>query len=97
VVSDMTEKKTAQILNQEQEMAHPGSSAGATPGKPAASTGITPEIMAVIEEAASAFVGREVRILSVKLASEPRVESNSWADQGRAVLQASHNLVQRGH
>lgn len=70
----------------------------ASSGKPSAVPGgITPEIMAVIEEAASAFMGRDVRILSVKLQSKADMKSSSWADQGRAVHQTSHNLVQRGH
>jgi hypothetical protein len=61
-----------------------------------ASTGITPEIIAVIEEAAYAFVGRRIRILSVKILSESAQDSSSWADKGRDIIHASHNLVQRG-
>jgi len=64
---------------------------------PAGGSGITPEVMAVIEEAAAAFLGRRVRILSVKLKAHAEVQSNSWAEQGRNVQQTSHNLVQRGH
>jgi hypothetical protein len=59
--------------------------------------GITAEIMAVIEEAAAAYLGRPVRILSVRLHAQPEDARNTWADQGRSVLQTSHNLVQRGH
>ena len=62
-----------------------------------ADTGITAEIMAVIEEAAAAYLGRKVRILSVKLHASTEPERSTWADEGRAVLQTSHNLVQRGH
>ena len=60
-------------------------------------TGITAEIMAVIEEAAAAFLGRPVRIVSVRLRALVEDERSTWADQGRNVLQTSHNLVQRGH
>ena len=62
-----------------------------------ASTGITPEIVAVIEEAATAFLGRKIRILSIRIRSESAQDSGSWADRGRDIIHASHNLVQRGH
>ncbi len=65
------------------------------------STGITPEIVAVIEAAATAFVGTSIRILSVRilseLESESEQDSGSWAGRGRDIVHASHNLVQRGH
>jgi hypothetical protein len=59
--------------------------------------GITAEIMAVIEEAAAAYLGHKVRILSVRMHAHPEDGHSSWADQGRNTLQGSHNLVQRGH
>jgi hypothetical protein len=59
--------------------------------------GITAEIMAVIEEAAAAYLGRPVRILSVRVHRDVESQPKTWADQGRNVLQTSHNLVQRGH
>ncbi len=59
--------------------------------------GITAEIMAVIEEAAAVYLGRKVRIVSVKLHAHGDGERSSWSDEGRAMLQTSHNLVQRGH
>ena len=62
-----------------------------------ASAGITPEIVAVIEAAATAFVGAKIRILSVRILSESAQDSGSWADRGRDIIHASHNLVQRGH
>ncbi len=59
-------------------------------------TGITPEIIAVIQTAATAFLGKRVRIVSVKLTSTSQENSNSWAGQGRDIIHTSHNLVQRG-
>ncbi len=59
--------------------------------------GITAEIMAVIEEAAAVYLGRKVRIVSVKLHSRNDDGRRTWTDEGRAELQTSHNLVQRGH
>ena len=58
--------------------------------------GVTPEILRVIEAAATSFLGRKVRVLSVKLASESEVHTSSWASQGRDMIHGSHNLVQRG-
>jgi hypothetical protein len=59
--------------------------------------GVTPAIVAVIEAAAEAFVGKRVRILSVRMIGEAAADDNAWASQGRDMIQASHNLVQRGH
>jgi hypothetical protein len=60
------------------------------------STGITPEIVAVIEAAATALVGSKIRILSVRILSGSTQDSSSWAGQGRNIIHMSHNLVQRG-
>ena len=59
--------------------------------------GITPEIVAVIEAAAAEFVGKAVRILSIRALGEADGDANAWASQGRDIIQTSHNLVQRGH
>jgi hypothetical protein len=61
------------------------------------SQGLTPEIVAVIEAAATQFIGKPVRILSIRLLEEPDADSNVWGSQGRDIIQSSHNLVQRGH
>jgi hypothetical protein len=57
---------------------------------------ISPEIMTVIEAAVTAFVGRRLRIVSVKAGLEHQAVSSSWAHQGRDMIHGSHNLVQRG-
>jgi hypothetical protein len=58
---------------------------------------LTPEILKVIQTAATMYLGKKVRIVSVK--ARPTVDANSsqWASQGRNIVQSSHNLVQRGH
>jgi len=61
------------------------------------SPGITSEIVAVIEAAAAAYLGRPVRILSIRMLGDADGDSNAWASQGRDIIQTSHNLVQRGH
>jgi hypothetical protein len=60
--------------------------------------GITGEVFAVIEAAATAFVGRKVHVLAIKMLSEnEEIDSGAWASQGRDMIQSSHNLIQRGH
>jgi len=53
---------------------------------------IPPEILTVIQTAAAVFVAK-------KLQSEEaeRTPGKSWSVRGREIVQASHNLVQRGH
>ena len=57
---------------------------------------VTAEIMAVIAAAATAFLGKKVRILSAKLLQSPQEFVNAWSQQGRMFVQASHNLRSRG-
>ena len=56
---------------------------------------ITPEIVTVIESAASTFVGKKVRVVSVRIA--PQRESSAWAGHRLTLIHGSHNLVQRRH
>jgi len=57
-------------------------------GKP-----LTAEILTVIQTAAAVFVAKKMQ--SEK--TQPDGNSSSWSNQGRDIVQASHNLVQRGH
>ena len=58
---------------------------------------VTPQIVAVIEEAVATFFGRKVRILAVRVGCEPLPASKgSWTGQGREIIHGSHNLIQRG-
>jgi hypothetical protein len=57
---------------------------------------ITPETLAKISETITALLGRKVRMLSVKVLPSPSAGANPWAQQGRVIVQASHNLGQRG-
>lgn len=54
---------------------------------------ITSEILAVIAAAVAQFVGAGARIRSTRVI--PITESNAWAQQGRVIIQASHNLGMR--
>jgi len=55
---------------------------------------ITPDILAVIAAAVAHFVGAGARIRSTRLLPTPGGIS-SWAQQGRVIIQASHNLGMR--
>jgi hypothetical protein len=57
---------------------------------------ITSETLATIAETITALLGRKVRIRSVKVLENPHAVDNPWAQQGRVVVQASHNFTQRG-
>ena len=57
---------------------------------PAESEEITPEILVVLTAAVAAFLGKKARIRRASLVS--RGSGNSWAQQGRVFVQASHNL-----
>jgi len=54
---------------------------------------ITPEILAIIAAAVAQFVGAGTRIRSTRMV--PMAEGNAWAQQGRVIIQASHNLAMR--
>ncbi|MFY9645770.1 MAG: hypothetical protein WAK29_11370 [Terriglobales bacterium] len=58
---------------------------------------VTPETLRAITETVSALLGKKVRVLSVKTLPTPEAAVSSWAQQGRVVVQASHNFAQRGH
>jgi hypothetical protein len=55
---------------------------------------ITPDILAVIAAAVAHFVGAGARIRSTRLLPAPGGIS-PWAQQGRVIIQASHNLGMR--
>jgi hypothetical protein len=57
---------------------------------------ITSETLATIAETITSLLGRKVRIRSVKMLETPSAVANPWAQQGRVIVQASHNVAQRG-
>ncbi len=57
---------------------------------------VTPETLLVIAAAVTAFLGKKVRIRSAKMLYSHE-SFNAWSQQGRAVVQASHNVAQRVH
>jgi hypothetical protein len=70
----------------------------AVPAKPAAAPApkakkpeVSPEILVMLAAAATAFMGKEVRIRSAKMLQSPYEVINPWAQQGRVFIQASHH------
>jgi hypothetical protein len=58
---------------------------------------ITAETLGKIAETITALIGMKVHIRSIRILEQQTEIGNSWAQQGRVVIQASHNLPQRGH
>jgi hypothetical protein len=57
---------------------------------------IAPETLLVIAAAVTAYLGKKVRVRSAKMLYSHE-SFNAWSQQGRAVVQASHNVAQRVH
>lgn len=57
---------------------------------------IPPETLAKLSETIAAWLGKKVRIRSVKMLPTPNAVLNPWAQQGRVVVQASHYLEHGG-
>ncbi|HKN20088.1 MAG TPA: hypothetical protein VJX73_01655 [Terracidiphilus sp.] len=56
-----------------------------------------PEIVAALTAAATAFLGKKARVRSAQLLPNTRQDSaGAWAQQGRMIVQTSHNPRQRG-
>jgi hypothetical protein len=58
---------------------------------------ITPEVVAVVQAAANEFLGKRVRILSIRLLPDSSHDPGRWLQRGRETIQASHNAVQQRH
>lgn len=53
---------------------------------------VSPEMIIVLSAAVTAFLGKKVRIRSAKMLQSPYEIVNPWSQQGRVIVQASHNL-----
>lgn len=56
---------------------------------------IPAEIVAAIAAAAAVFLGRRLRIRSIETLNPARHPEGRWIHQGRALVQASHNLPRK--
>jgi hypothetical protein len=54
-----------------------------------------PEMLAVMTAAATAFLGKTARIRSTKLVPAAAGNVSPWSQQGRVIVQTSHNLRTR--
>ncbi|HVO61841.1 MAG TPA: hypothetical protein VMT53_12960 [Terriglobales bacterium] len=61
-----------------------------------ASQEITPDLLVVMAAAVTAFLGKKVRIRSARALQSPYEIVNPWSQQGRVIVQASHNLRPTG-
>jgi methylmalonyl-CoA carboxyltransferase large subunit len=88
----------------EARLGEPAAAVVAAPAAPVAATAptvpekeeITPEMLVVIAAAVTAFLGKKVRIRSAKMLHSTSGIQNPWSQQGRALIQASHNLRLKG-
>lgn len=62
---------------------------------PAPETEVPTEVLILISAAVTSFLGKQVRIRSAKMLQSPYEIVNPWAQQGRVIVQASHNLQVR--
>ncbi len=51
-----------------------------------------PEIVAALTAAATAFLGKKARVRSAQPLADPQDSAGAWAQQGRVIVQTSHNL-----
>ena len=66
-------------------------SALATPAK----AEVSPEMIVILAAAATAYLGRNVRVRSAKMLQSPYEIVNPWAQHGRVMIQVSHSLRSR--
>jgi hypothetical protein len=64
-------------------------------GETAGAERVEPQILAVITAAATAFLGKNVRVRSARLAPAADDDANPWSQQGRVMVHTSHNLRAR--
>jgi hypothetical protein len=56
---------------------------------------VTPEMIVILAAAATAYLGKNVRVRSAKMLQSPYEIVNPWAQHGRVLIQASHMLRSR--
>jgi C4-dicarboxylate-specific signal transduction histidine kinase len=56
---------------------------------------VKPEIVAALTAAATAFLGKKARIRSAQLLPAAQGNPGAWAQEGRVLVQTSHNLRSR--
>ena len=82
------------LSDHEGELASVSAATEGVPGEE--SRHVKPEMLAAITAAATAFLGKKARIRSTRLMPDAQERAGAWAQQGRVVVQTSHNLRTRG-
>jgi uncharacterized protein len=53
---------------------------------------VKPEIVAALTAAATTFLGKKARVRSAQLLPNAQENAGAWAQQGRMIVQTSHNM-----
>ncbi|MGD0348211.1 MAG: hypothetical protein ABSA85_15715 [Terracidiphilus sp.] len=56
---------------------------------------VKPEIVVALTAAATAFLGKKARVRSAQLLPGAQENAGAWAQQGRVIVQTSHNMRPR--
>ena len=62
------------------------------PRQPKEEREITPDLLVMLAAAVTTFLGKKVRIHSAKVLHSPYDAASAWSQQGRVLVQTSHNL-----
>jgi len=101
--AEETRKASVAAATPAQPLAKPQSTPVAVPGPQPVSHAVEEpqevpsDVLLVIAAAVTAFLGKKVRVRSSKMLQTPYEIVNPWVQQGRVVIQASHNLGPRSH
>lgn len=63
-----------------------------TPRPPKVESEITPDLLVMLAAAVTTFLGKKVRIHSARVLHSPYDAAGPWSQQGRVLVQTSHNL-----
>ena len=86
-VAELSRLQAARVTGEVAEIAAPAETAREP--KPAQTK---PEIVAALTAAATAFLGKKARVRSAQPLADPQDSAGAWAQQGRVIVQTSHNL-----
>ena len=90
-VAELSRQQAARVPEAEAAvMATPTEIAGQT-----AQAQTKPEIVAALTAAATAFLGKKTRVRSAQLLPGAQENAGAWAQQGRVIVQTSHNMRPR--
>jgi hypothetical protein len=84
------EARIAELSPPRDAAAAQAKTAQTTPGTPIQAE-VTSEIQVLLAAAATAYLGKNVRVRSARTLESPYGIVNPWAQQGRVSIQASHN------